>query len=101
MDIYRHGDVIIAPVDSLPENAAKRSGLILARGELTGHSHRIEPDGAAELYESGDSLFLHVTDSPASVTHEEHNVIRLPPGIYKVWRQREYDPRMDERWIED
>jgi hypothetical protein len=93
--------VIIAAVDTLPEHVHKRSDLILAMGELTGHAHRVEADEAAELYEFGDLLFLHVIGGPASVVHEEHNLIRLPPGVYRVWRQREYDPLTDEHPIED
>ena len=95
MKIYRHGDVLIAPVKSLPPDATERPGLILAHGEVTGHSHRVETEGKAELFGVGPRLFLRVLGSPARVTHEEHQTIELPPGEYRVWRQREYDPRED------
>jgi hypothetical protein len=29
------------------------------------------------------------------VVHEEHRTIELPTGSYRVWRQREFDPRQD------
>jgi len=32
--------------------------------------------------------------------HEEHDPIAVPPGVWQVRRQREYDPRR-ERWIAD
>ena len=95
MKIYRHGDVIIAPVKSVPRQATPRAGLILAHGEVTGHSHRVETGARAELFEIERQLFLRVLGSPARVVHEEHQTIELPPGDYRVWRQREYDPRED------
>jgi hypothetical protein len=95
MKIYRHGDVLIAAIESLPAEARPREGLVLAAGEITGHAHRIETEGRAELFEAGQELFLRVLGSPARVVHEEHQPIELPPGNYRVWRQREYDPRRD------
>ncbi len=95
MKIYRHGDVLIGPVESVPADARPREGLVLAHGEITGHAHRVETDARAELFEAGRELFLRVLGSPARVVHEEHLPIELPPGNYRVWRQREYDPRED------
>ncbi len=101
MDVYRHGDVLIAPIESIPEHALKQPDLILARGEVTGHAHRVETRGLAELFEHENTLFLRVQGSTAHVVHEEQHSIELPPRNYRVWRQREYDPRLDERTIED
>jgi hypothetical protein len=95
MKIYRHGDVLIAPIEAVPPAAKPRPGLTLAYGEITGHAHRVETDGKAELLEAGQELFLRVLGSAARVVHEEHNTIELPPGNYRVWRQREYDPKQD------
>lgn len=101
MNVYRHGDVLIAPVDTIPEEAFKLSHLVLARGELTGHTHRFETLGRAELYELSGVLYLHVVDEPGKVVHEEHKAIDLMPGKYRVWRQREFDPSTASRIIED
>lgn len=95
MKVYRHGDVLIAPVEDVPAEAKPRAGLILAQGEITGHAHRIETDAKAELYEVDQQLFLRVLAAPARVVHEEHDIIELPPGTYRVWRQREFDPTQD------
>lgn len=89
---YRHGDVMIETVDRIPKTKRKASHTILAHGEITGHSHRIEDRNTAVLYESPKGLFLHVTDQPATVVHEEHDPIELEKGYYRVWRQREYSP---------
>jgi hypothetical protein len=92
MMLYRHGDVLIASVPSLPNQATKRSGTILARGEITGHSHRVQEIGAAQLYDFNHQTFLEVKASLATLVHEEHKPIELPQGIYRVWMQREYTP---------
>ena len=101
MKIYRHGDVLIAPVESIPDGCRKRSDLILARGEATGHAHRVESNGLVELFDHGDELFLRIQGSPGRVVHEEHRPIELAPGAYRVWRQRQYDPLLDSQIIED
>lgn len=92
MKVYRHGDVLIAPVKTVPEEAKPRAGLILAHGEITGHSHRVDTNAKAELFATERDLFLRVHGSPARVVHEEHATIELPPGDYRVWQQREYSP---------
>jgi hypothetical protein len=97
--MYRHGDVLIAPVAAVPEGARRCPHTILAHGETTGHTHRVEPRDAVELFEGGDQLFLRV-HAPARVVHEEHAPIALPPGTYRVWRQREYSPA-EIRTIQD
>ena len=91
--MYRHGDVMIVPFDEVPFEATKQAHLILMRGEITGHSHRIAERDAAELWEHRGMLYLRVTAPQATLVHEEHNAIELPRGIYRVWAQREYTPR--------
>lgn len=90
--LYRHGDVLIAPVAALPAGARPQIGLILAHGEHTGHTHRIREAGAASLYVYGKELYLIVSADKATVVHEEHRPIELPVGVYRVWQQREYTP---------
>ena len=101
MEVFRHGDVLISPVEEVPEHAVKLQGLTLARGELTGHAHKVDTNGLAELYEHEDTLFLRVVETPARVVHEEHRPIELLPGVYRVWRQREYNPKTEEEVVED
>lgn len=90
--LYRHGDVIIRKVRSLPEDAKKQRHLTLAEGEITGHSHRIKEQDVAMMFRAGNDLFLRVEAAIATVVHEEHAAIELPKGTYRVWRQREYTP---------
>lgn len=55
--LYRHGDVLIRRVATIPNLAEKHTGSILAHGEVTGHSHRIQPSNAVQLWVHGSELF--------------------------------------------
>jgi hypothetical protein len=92
LPLFRHGDVLVQGIPKLPENVKARPHLILAEGEVTGHCHRIAEADSATLYVAGAELFLRVVGPKATLTHEEHGPIELPPGDYRVWRQREYEP---------
>jgi hypothetical protein len=96
--MYRQGDVLIIPVKSTPEilePIAREGGrLILAHGEATGHTHAIKAETAA-LFRDPKlmAVFLTVSDDgPIALEHNEHSTIHLPPGNYRVIRQREYSP---------
>ena len=90
--LFRHGDVLLAPIATIPLRAQKRAGVTLAHGEVTGHSHRIRQEDAVQLWVSGNELFLEVKQASATLIHEEHRAIELSQGIYRVWKQREYRP---------
>ena len=49
---------------------------------------------------TGSRTVLIVEESPATLVHEEHDPLTLPPGGYLVRRQREYVPaeRESARW---
>lgn len=110
--IYRQGDVMLVKVDGLPHDMIFREPdlsaefrLVLAYGEATGHAHAIYPEVIAEdeirpidhhlpvkAWEAGAERYIQVLEKTA-LKHEEHAPIPLDPGIYKVVRQREYDPQ--------
>lgn len=94
--------------------------IILAHGEVTGHSHEIQAiaiDGvtmpSAEFFEEPDTgrrVLLALVDQPFPLTHQEHATVMLDPaapaqvrqgdvflnpigkGAWEVIRQREYAP---------
>ncbi|MBE9125024.1 hypothetical protein IQ257_03815 [Coleofasciculus sp. LEGE 07092] len=76
--LYRHGDVLLKQIDSLPVGVQKRVGTTLAHGELTGHSHRIQQSHTVQLWVHGNDLFLEVKQPSAKLIHEEHQAIELP-----------------------
>ena len=90
--VYRHGDVIVAAAPSLPEGAIALPTKILAHGEVTGHTHRIEDPATADVYDLDGVRFVRVTAATARLVHEEHGPITLPRGVYRFWHQREYTP---------
>src|SRR5689334_10331917 len=89
--LWRHGDVLIASVEQIPTGAEQQPTTVLALGEVTGHSHRVEDTQKAHVWRYGAQLFLQV-ESETRIVHEEHKPISLPPGSYRVWQQREYTP---------
>jgi hypothetical protein len=91
--MYRQGDVLITTA-AIPSGATKTSpgsrGHVLAEGEATGHAHVVSPAHVL-AYLVGLEMYLRVLrETP--VEHEEHDAITLPPGDYRVTRQREYTP---------
>ena len=82
---------------------ATNSKAILAFGEVTGHTHRV--DMSEMLEEAGISLHMGYnrtagTDVPnafevhkesVELQHEEHDTITLPPGKYVVRIVREFN----------
>jgi hypothetical protein len=90
MQPIRQGDVILMPSQKI--EGEKLSHLVLATGEVTGHSHRII-EGNAELYQKNDVLYLRILSETALLSHEEHQAILIPQGNWMVRIQREYEPQ--------
>ncbi len=90
MKAYRQGDVSIIAVKEMPRKTKRVQGEpILARGEVTGHAHRIV-EGKVRLYQLAGILYLRVLSEVAKLYHEEHADIILPRGDYQIRQQREY-----------
>lgn len=89
--LWRHGDVLLATVEQIPARAERQPTLVLAQGEVTGHSHRVEDARKAQVWKYGAQVFLEVQHE-TRIVHQEHKPLVLPPGLYRVWQQREYTP---------
>lgn len=93
--VFRQGDLLIVQAE-LPRGGKKRKAQngrhILAYGEQTGHHHSV---GAAtcELIETkgAEAVFLKIM-SATDLVHPEHGTVTIPPGTWRVSRQREYSP---------
>lgn len=88
---YRHGDLLIMPVASIPKGTKKTKKSkerILAYGEVTGHAHRLSSGEVTEL--KGVTYFS--VKETTLLTHEEHGPLKFEPGNYKVIHQVEYSP---------
>jgi hypothetical protein len=93
--MYRQGDVLLQRIEKLPKGVQKQiereNGLlILAKGEATGHHHSISSRNAL-LVLIGTEMFLRCLKKE-TLKHQEHGPVPLPPGDYKVQRQKEYSP---------
>lgn len=95
--MIRQGDVLLVKVTKRPAGLKSHRGrLVLATGEATGHAHVID-DPAATLW--GDELtarFLEVIGDVVDLVHtsepKDHETLSVPPGLYRVLRQREWTP---------
>lgn len=98
--MWRHGDILVAAADAIPEGATALPTRVLALGEVTGHSHRIEDPRTADVFEWRGVRYIRVNAPSARLVHEEHGPIVLPQGVYRTWHQREYTPGAIRRVID-
>lgn len=98
--LWRHGDVFIQQSKGVPKRAKKLPHRILARGEATGHAHRVAEAEGVTLYSWNTDLHLQISGESGTVVHQEHGPISLPTGTYRVWIQREYSPEAIRRVID-
>lgn len=87
--IFRQGDVIIED-EMVPSEITEKEDKVIARGESTGHTHRIK-SGDAKLLVAPNTVMYIKAYSPTTIGHEEHGDIVLPVGEYSIRMQREYD----------
>ena len=89
MTIKRQGDILFTKVHKASEDKREVKNKVVAYGEVTGHSHTLM-DGILFLDEKGEMFAF--SEGGAYVVHQEHNRINLEEGIWKVTRQKEYEP---------
>jgi len=87
----RQGDLLIIGVQEIPVTAIRKKDRVLAEGEVTGHLHELD---SGEVYESEGILYFKVdSESQTTLNHPEHKPVSFETGVYKVIRQREYEPK--------
>jgi hypothetical protein len=95
MKLYRQGDVVLREIPRLPDRARPTDERVLAYGEKTGHTHRLE--GHGQVWRQDTRLYLAL-EQPSQVVHEDHRPVTVAPGLYEVIGQREYvSPEEDRR----
>lgn len=103
-DLIRQGDVLVQRVEAIPEGCAEvpRDGdrIVLAYGEVTGHAHAIHERDVTMLRAANADVYLRVVE-PSMLRHEEHTHIAIPPGLYRVVRQREWTDDSEPRQVAD
>jgi len=94
--VMQQGDVLlVVSVSGVPQGCKRRGNLVLAEGEVTGHSHVAVGDDV-ELFEDEHGTLWLSAPQGARVTHQEHHEVMVPPGTYQVRKVREYDHFAEE-----
>ena len=93
---WRQGDIYFVKLDEEidSERGTPVKNGIIAKGETTGHAHRVSQSSIAAgalLSLVGRSLFLRSPEAGATIVHDEHRSIELPAGSYAVVPQQEFD----------
>lgn len=93
------GDITLVAVTTAPAGSevAPVSGSVIVAHSETGHHHLV--DSRQARLERGENpwiCYLHVTAEYADLVHARdvnpHETVRLPLGIYRINRQREWTP---------
>ena len=93
---WRQGDIYFVKLDrdaDLQEARIVKNGVI-ARGETTGHAHRVSNSSLAAgvlLCLLREAMYMRAPEEGAVIVHEEHGPVTLPQGDYAVVHQREFD----------
>ena len=87
--IFRHGDLLIREIWTIPENTVPKSTNIIAEGEKTGHNHTL--NGSHQIFETDETMYFEAKQE-LSIEHPEHNTINIPKGVYKVAHEQSWNP---------
>ena len=117
--MYRQGDLLITKINAIPtltfpipkqKNRNFPTGNIIAEGEISGHTHQLIGDGqvfvgmhyvnrprhhttAFLTHSINDVKELYfIANSDLEIIHEEHKTLKIPQGVYKVTKERQFDP---------
>src|ERR1700759_1629806 len=99
-EIHRQGDVILVKVETTETEAKKvqpGQRVILAHGEVTGHTHALLLDAPAKrapkqpVFDAAAERYIQVV-SDATLRHEEHHAAILKAGKYEIGVQVEAGP---------
>ena len=90
---FRHGDLLIRKVSSIPKTAILTSTNIIAEGEKIGHNHELK--GSQQVFETLDKQLYFEAKQDVILKHPDHNTLDIPKGRYIVEHQRRYDPFED------
>jgi len=89
MKLFRHGDLLIREVLEIPGPAVFVAGNVIAQGEKTGHHHVL--NGFSKIFQmKGETKYFEAKED-LTLTHQEHNTIKIPVGKYIIEHEREYN----------
>lgn len=94
------GDLLITKVDVIPPDlelmSAENGNYVVAHSE-TGHHHILPQEDVDVFQAANDEFVLYlVVNNETELRHlrsfDTHESIKVPPGMYRINRQREYTP---------
>ena len=89
MKQFRHGEILLTQVDSIPGEAVARKSSVVATGK-SGHDHFLV---GGKIMETQDGVYLDITHAGAKIDHDEHGGIELGKGgRFQVITQKQFDP---------
>lgn len=96
-EIYRHGELIMKQVESLPEGAIlseTTKSKIVAHSE-TGHHHVLEANTDFKIFTMIGDTYIEIP-TIAQLRHEKtgkdvHKTHKIKPAIYKIVIKKEFD----------
>lgn len=88
--MYRQGDLLFVRAE-IPTEAVSVADGVIARGEASGHAHRLRAGRGRVLMIAAGLMYIRARYR-AMIDHEEHAQVTLPAGDWAVIRQREYEP---------
>ena len=104
------GDVMIQRIDKMPsglDETKPENGLYIIAHSETGHHHVIEARPDVKMFKRAKDdyeAFLRIVAGQSTLEHKRdfdtHAPLALPPGDYRIKRQREYVPE-GFRWAAD
>ena len=93
----RHGEILLLPVDSVPEGRVVQVTNCIVGHSESGHHHVLESDVVFDqIIAANGDLFVDLpraTPLRHHKTHERHRELRVPAGAWKVIRKTEFDVR--------
>ena len=90
-NMHRQGDILFIRDDQTDlSNATTQADGVVARGEITGHTHMLETHKAAIMM-LANAMYIKAWQD-AQILHQEHKPVKLEKGTWRVQRQREYRP---------
>tara|TARA_R100001082_G_scaffold110924_2_gene92451 strand:- start:3408 stop:3830 length:423 start_codon:yes stop_codon:yes gene_type:complete len=98
------GTIVKSEIKNFSSNTSN-SNAVIALGEATGHTHSIDLNNHIEgtqvrfctmKYKAKTELglvpdYIEIKGGEATLTHQEHNPINIPVGIYEIGIVREAD----------
>lgn len=90
----RQGEVFLQRVKEFPKTTKKVKTFIVAHSE-SGHNHVLESDQKFDVAIDKAFTYIRLTNE-ATLTHQktydQHNDLKVEPGVYKVIHKKEYNP---------